>query len=563
MPGDTSRQILKNLSALYDCGVTGSLSDEELLEQFVSGSEGSSEAGFTALVERHGPMVLGVCRRVLGDRHAAEDAFQATFLVLVRKALALSRREQLASWLHGVAWRVSVDARARAARRHANEQRRGMMTPAENMDQITHTELRSILDEELARLPERYRVALVLCELEGLSRRGAARRLGVSEGTLSSRLARAKTRLRERLTRRGMTLSAAALGLALGHESQAVTVSPWLLDSTIRVATLVGTGSSLAGVASTSVTTLTEGVLKAMLLSKLKFAFLGLVTLALVTTGAGVIAQDRPSDDDRLKNLERKLDRLLETLGTQNRQAPRARQGTDSTPEPKPAASELAPAIAAPAAPAVAAALPQPPLPPTAPAARNHSGFDRTPPPAAVATVTATPHPVPSFGMTPPGPPIQADSLAKRMETLEHRLANLERRLAQFEQRMGGQDPGVSPPPAASRNPAQPLPAPRLSYHRFLASFLHRSQVPLRALLPFRLMPSCRHQPLPVRLLCRLLHPALRPLRNPQRHLICLARVSKPEFLQRWSQHPRLRANHLKAADLVAQVGIGADFSGW
>ena len=324
MQGESSRQVLRQLNTLFHCGVSGSLSDEELLEQFVAGSAETAEAAFTSLVHRHGAMVLGVCRRVLGNRHAAEDAFQATFLVLARKATAIAKREQLGSWLHGVARRAAMDARTRAARRHAKEKRPGIMSPVERMDEIQKSELRSILDEELSRLPERHRAAIVLCELEGLSRREAAGRLGVSEGTLSSRLARAKIQLRDRLTRRGLALSAATLAFALTEDAQALAVPSSLVDSTIRVATLVGTGSSLAGVASTSVITLTEGVLKAMLLSKLKLAFLGLVTVALVTTGAGVVAQDRPSDNDRLKNLERKVDRLLEALGAQNRRAPSA-----------------------------------------------------------------------------------------------------------------------------------------------------------------------------------------------------------------------------------------------
>ena len=211
MPGESARQVLRQLNTLFRSGVAGPLSDEELLEQFVAGEEESAEAAFAALVDRHGAMVLGVCRRVLGNRHAAEDAFQATFLVLSRKAPEIARREQLASWLYGVARRAALDARARASRQRANEKRLRIMSAAQNTDEIQTTELRSILDEELGRLPERHRTAIVLCELEGLSRREAASRLGVSEGTLSSRLARAKVRLRDRLTRRGLALSATLL----------------------------------------------------------------------------------------------------------------------------------------------------------------------------------------------------------------------------------------------------------------------------------------------------------------------------------------------------------------
>ena len=214
MPGESSRQVLRHLNSLFRCGVNGPLSDEELLEQFVAGSADRAEAAFDALVNRHGAMVLGVCRRVLGHRHSAEDAFQATFLVLAAVPV-ISQREQLASWLHGVARRAAMDARVRAARQVAKEKRLGIMSPSESIDEIHRSELRLILDEELARLPERHRAAILLCELEGLSRREAARQLGVSEGTLSSRSARAKVRLRERLTRRGLALSAATLTFAL------------------------------------------------------------------------------------------------------------------------------------------------------------------------------------------------------------------------------------------------------------------------------------------------------------------------------------------------------------
>ena len=181
MLGRSSRQVLTQLNTLFHSGVSGPLSDEELLERFVAGGEEAAEAAFTALVDRHGTMVLGVCRRVLGNRHSAEDAFQATFLVLARKAPAIARREQLASWLHGVARRAALDARARAARQLAREKRLGIISPVERMDESHNRELRSVLDEELAGLPERPRAAIVLCELEGLSRRDPAGRLGVSE----------------------------------------------------------------------------------------------------------------------------------------------------------------------------------------------------------------------------------------------------------------------------------------------------------------------------------------------------------------------------------------------
>ena len=181
----------------------------------------------------------------------------------------------------------------------------------------------------------------MLCELEGLSRREAAGRLGITEGTLSSRLARAKARLRDRLTRRGLAFSTAILASALTQDVQGVTVPPALVDSTIRIATFVAAGSSLAGVVSTSVVTLTEGVLKAMLLAKLKLVILGLAALALFTTGVGVLAQDGPSDQDRLKNVERKLDKLLEVLGGSNHRATADAPVTSEVPVPPAAAPRM------------------------------------------------------------------------------------------------------------------------------------------------------------------------------------------------------------------------------
>jgi len=409
---------------------------------------------------------LGVCRRVLGNRHAAEDAFQATFLVLARKAAAIARREQLASWLHGVARRAALDARARAARQKASEKRLGAMLPVEPPDQTVTSELRAILDEELGRLPERHRAAIVLCELEGLSRREAAGRLGVTEGTLSSRLARAKARLRDRLTRRGLAFSTAVLAAALTQDARGIAVPPALVDSTIRVATLVAAGSSLAGVVSNSVVTLTEGVLKAMLLAKLKLVILGLAALALFTTGVGVLAQDGPSDQDRLKNVERKLDRLLEVLGGSNHRATADAPVASGVPAPPSATPAASPAPAAPAAPA------PPPVPalPGAPA--------RYPPPAVAALPAASPMPAqppsgpgpttapaiaggpggPGFGSTLPlasrGQPGRPRSLAGRVDALEQRLSDLERHIGDLQRRLQQIDRGAihptNPPKAHS-----------------------------------------------------------------------------------------------------------------
>ncbi len=455
MPGESARQVLRQLNTLFHSGVAGPLSDEELLQQFVTGADESAEAAFAALVDRHGGMVLGVCRRVLGNRHAAEDAFQATFLVLSRKASQIARREQLAGWLYAVARRAALDARARASRRRANENRLHIMVAAEDADEIQTTELRSILDEELGRLPERHRAALILCELEGLSRREAAGRLGVSEGTLSSRLARAKMRLRERLTRRGLALSSVALATALTQDTQALSVPSSLVDSTIRIATIVATSSSLAEVASTSVVTLTEGVVKAMLLSKLKLAFLGVITVAILATGAGVVAQDRPSDNDRLRNLERKVDRLLEVLGGSSRRTPPSHT-QNSTPE----SNEPAPVVAAtptpPPAPAAIAAVPPAPV---APAATGAAPAPAAAPQPAIAPIASVPPPPAALpGMPPPARPGQSSSLNRRVDLLEQRLAKLEQRLADFERRLSSAATGHASAPVEGFVTEPPLP---------------------------------------------------------------------------------------------------------
>jgi RNA polymerase sigma factor (sigma-70 family) len=441
MPHASSQKVLRHLSTLFHCGAAGQLSDAELLERIVTGGAEEAEAAFAALVERHGAMVLGVCRRVLGNRDGADDAFQATFLVLAKKAAAIARREQLASWLHGVARRAALDARARAARRKARETRLAAMLPAEPRDLAMASELRAILDEELGRLPERHRAALVLCELEGLTRRDAAIRLGISEGTLSSRLARAKMRLRNRLSQRGFALSATALAALLTQDAHAVVVSTALVESTIRVATLVATGSSLAGVVPTSVATLTRGVLKAMLLAKLKFAVIGLAGLALVSTGvlAQSIGSPRPADDDRLKAVERKLDRLLEVLGGSGRRMP----ALNPSPATTPTASGAAPR----AEPMTPTAL-MPPSPPQL--AAGPPGTDMRPvaaPPAYLRARRANRQDLSGF----------LDSVEQRLNDLERRLNDLERRISSSHSLVPPAAPGPGSP-SAPANPNAPLP---------------------------------------------------------------------------------------------------------
>src|SRR5712691_3461796 len=184
------------------------LTDGQLLEGFITRHE---EAGLAALVRRHGPMVWGVCRRVLHNHHDAEDAFQATFLVLVRKAASIVPGEMVANWLYGVAHQTALKARATTARRRARERQVKEMPEPQVVEQDLWPDLQSLLDQELSRLPDKYRVPIVLCDLEGKTYKEAARQLGVPEGTVAGRLARARTMLAKRLARHGLAVSGGAL----------------------------------------------------------------------------------------------------------------------------------------------------------------------------------------------------------------------------------------------------------------------------------------------------------------------------------------------------------------
>ncbi len=194
--------IPRSLSALFDIGVVGDLPDGQLLERFTTSHHEAAELAFHALVERHGPMVLRVCRRLLDDPNDAEDAFQATFLVLLQRAGAIHNRCSVAAWLHGVAMRVAARGRVESARRRRIE-RHGMRPETERNDDAERRDIEALIDVELARLPEKYRAPVVLCYFEGLTHERAADHLGWPVCTLRARLSRARKLLRSRLTRRG------------------------------------------------------------------------------------------------------------------------------------------------------------------------------------------------------------------------------------------------------------------------------------------------------------------------------------------------------------------------
>jgi RNA polymerase sigma factor (sigma-70 family) len=286
----------------------GGTTDGRLLERFVSDRD---EAAFEALVRRHGPMVLGVCRRLLHNPQDAEDAFQATFLVLVRKAAAVGRRELLGNWLYGVAYRTALDARSAAARRRARERQvSAMPEPEANDGADVGPDLRPLLDQELSRLPDKYRVPVVLCDLQGGTRRGVAEQLGVPEGTLSGRLTTARRMLARRLARRGLVLSAGALTAALSPGAASACVPAPLLTATVGAATALAAGPAAVGVVSAPVAALTEGVLKAMLVKKLKVVTAVLLAVGALVGAAAVVGRaDKKTNDPGAAKVLRLADR--------------------------------------------------------------------------------------------------------------------------------------------------------------------------------------------------------------------------------------------------------------
>jgi RNA polymerase sigma factor (sigma-70 family) len=285
----------RQLRTLFNLGVIGELTDGQLLERFATRGGEAAELAFAALVERHGPMVLRVCRNTLRDPNDVHDAFQATFLVLVQKARALWVRDSLGPWLHRVAHRVATRARSTAARRRKHERRAAETRPNSASGGNDWDGQMAILHEEIERLPERCRVPVVLCDLQGLTHEQAARHLGWPVGTVKSRLERARELLRGRLSRRGVGLPTGLLitekGLGAAFRVGEVVVQSTLVESTVRAAAPFAAGEAQAvGVISSRVAILIEEVLTTMFLTKLKLAWV-VVLLTGVAGAAGVLAQ--------------------------------------------------------------------------------------------------------------------------------------------------------------------------------------------------------------------------------------------------------------------------------
>ncbi|HEV3255969.1 MAG TPA: sigma-70 family RNA polymerase sigma factor [Gemmataceae bacterium] len=287
--------LLRHIHRLAAGGGLPQRTDHQLLDDF---SARQDEAAFAALLARHGPMVLRVCRRVLNHEHDAEDAFQATFLVLARHTGSIRKREALAQWLHGVAYRTAMEAKRRAARRRKHEGRLRTSTPAAAA-KPTWDDVQTILDEEIQRLPEAFRSAFVLCVLEGKSGPEAAAELGVKEGTVSSRLTRARQRLQQQLARRGIKLAALLAALSVAESAGKGALPIALGSAAIRSGLLVAAGETAAGVIPAHVAALAAGVTRAMFLIKAKIATAvllaaGLIAAAGALTHQALSAPERP-----------------------------------------------------------------------------------------------------------------------------------------------------------------------------------------------------------------------------------------------------------------------------
>jgi RNA polymerase sigma factor (sigma-70 family) len=269
--------------------------DGLLLQSFIAERD---EAAFEALVQRHGPMVWGVCQRVLRNQHDTEDVFQATFLVLARKAASVSPREKLANWLYGVAFQTAVRARSARARRQIRERQVANMPEPVARDLDLWDDLQPLLDQEIARLPARYREVVVLCDLQGRTRREVAGQLRIAEGTVASRLATGRKTLAKRLARYGPAVSGGTLASILSQNVSSACVPNSAVSAAVHAANLVGMGQAVGGV-SANVAALAEGTITALFLKKLKavtvvLLLLPVLALGMIAFGVPLLAHQLP-----------------------------------------------------------------------------------------------------------------------------------------------------------------------------------------------------------------------------------------------------------------------------
>jgi RNA polymerase sigma factor (sigma-70 family) len=291
MPRGVSSQAAAGLRAVFDAGTLTGLNEAELLARYVSRHD---ERAFEVLVARLGPMVLGVCRRLLNDPRDVEDAFQATFLVLVRKAGSLRDPGRLSPWLYGVAFRVASRARQNTKSRASREGNGPDVDRADSPPDPALRELSSVLDEELNRLPEKFRRPIIFVHLEGLSHEQAAAQLGWPVGTVRSRLSRGRDRLRSRLVRRGFAPTLVALGPGTGSLWLRPEVTHTLIRSAVLATSRVSAGKTAAAAAvSGSVVELTRGVLAAMWMTNLKIVSTFVLASAVLGTGSVLVAQQK------------------------------------------------------------------------------------------------------------------------------------------------------------------------------------------------------------------------------------------------------------------------------
>jgi DNA-directed RNA polymerase specialized sigma24 family protein len=353
--GPDSGALIHHLGRLFERGTSVGLTEGELLERFVGGHD---ESAFETLVARHGPMVLGVCRQLLQDPNDVDDAFQATFLVLVRKAGMLRRSDLLGNWLYGVAYRVAARARTSAARRAARLARvpGAVQALAADGDGQGSSVGHAVkwdpdpwpgLHQEISHLPEKYRVPIVLCYFEGLTHDEAASRLGWPLGSVKGRLARARDLLRRRLSRRGMMFSPAAIVAHLSAPDVRVAVPSFLEGAASRVAQSVichaGTSLAFGSAVSIPVTALVEGVLQTIMINQVRsLSFSLLCAAGIVTTGVVLAASQRPDGPGGLAaaSVAPQSGAVAEAAATDTSDVEEQTQKTAST-SPKPASAEV------------------------------------------------------------------------------------------------------------------------------------------------------------------------------------------------------------------------------